>query len=721
MRARSLFGVALATTLGCATAKAPATRPPGTRVAAIDPRRPDGALLAALAALPAGGPILDGLSAAARSDLRSALDALSASARSSPALARDRPLLALASGGVSRDVWLALAARGAASRELNALRPPGAPRDDLPSSVRRIVRAAALAYAHDAVVRAEGGAALELADVNAVADVARTLGDAHLRRLALERANALAATPESRLALALAAAEDLDPARSRELATDEDARATADGARLLAAADGLAALGGALADAAHALDAAEQAAKLGRFDLLAELVARAGTPPDRDLRAAVAFSLARLEGSTCMALERSREPADLCPVAWRAHPELADVQRVLAAAWASKAGRTPWSVETYAGLAHVIPLSYGSGAATVDEADRALHRHLDALRELLREPNGLAPPRGEALALLVDTLATMPAGKGVGTRGGEGGRASVDRARALVARYPADEGVARAAIAVAYAEDAPALATAVAEALDVGVARANALGVLGVRHGDSSLVKQAIAFLERGDLRGDATARLVLANELRAAIGGVFDPAPAERLLAEGTFVEKLRAGIDLPGAAARRGDGPRAEALFARAAAALDAAPADARARELLAAFETLGAVLLAARGTPDARLRAAKRLRAMAERDDAPPELRFYQALVARPLVERDERDACAKNAACLDAVGASLRALEATRKSARAALTDEGARLAAAGFLTGAGAVRTSLRYGIATGIAITMDVEPVVLVLPPAPAR
>ena len=52
-------------------------------------------------------------------------------------------------------------------------------------------------------------------------------------------------------------------------------------------------------------------------------------------------------------------------------------------------------------------------------------------------------------------------------------------------------------------------------------------------------------------------------------------------------------------------------------------------------------------------------------------------------------------------------------------RAALSDESVRLTEAGFLAGAGALRTSLRYGLGSGVDVAIEVEPIVLVMPTLP--
>jgi hypothetical protein len=680
------------------------------------PSRDGDPLAAALAVLPAPEPLLAGLSAAAKSDVDAALADLERKPAAKNAVARSplaHPLLAAATSS-SADALFALACRGGVSAELLSLRSPSSPRADLPGSVRRVARAAALSYARVVLTAIDSGRRPGVDELDRLVSVARALGDIRLRRVAADAARAASSTPERRLHAAIAAAESLDPTAAAAALTPEEretpaARETLDRARRLNE------LGGAAAPAESALEAASLAAALGRTDLLAALLTRSGASPSTDLRAAVVDALARLDGSTCFGLERSGESAELCPIAWRAHPDAAEVQRVLASAWSSGKGRDAWSIESYVGLAHVLPLSYGDPGPRGDPKTRAVE-HLEAVRDAMNDVH--APPRGVALALVADLLRAITRAANGALLAPSDAQSLAQRAIALLRRAPEID-ARRAALATAIVI-LPVIDPS--ELLDAippgGDQRAYIEALAAERWNHPERGSKALAAL----VASRSPAAGLFARELGASTGT--DTTLAEHawtaLRAKGAldgFRDRVRASVDLVGALSQQGKREEAEDRYATLAAELAAMATTGDGRDVFAAFATEGDVLLAMRPERASRLRGAERLRAEMNRDrDLPPELMLYQALALRPLVERDETAECGKNERCLAAVATALEYLDDVVASAKRSVSPARVKLVEQGFLPASGAARTSIRYGVSTGVELGIEVEPAVLVMP-----
>lgn len=680
------------------------------------PARDSDPLAAALAALPAPEPLLAGLSAAAKSDVDAALADVEKRPSAKSTLTRDpkgHPLLSAAISP-SPEAFFLLACRGGASAELLSLRAPTSPRDDLPGSVRRVARSAALSYARIVLTAIDSGRKPQSEELDRLVSVARALGDIRLRRAAADAARAASSTPERRLQSALAAAESLDPTGAAAALTAEE-RETPAARDILARSRRLADLGATTATGEAALEAAELAAAAGRADLLAGLVERSGVAPTTDLRAGVASALARLDGSTCFGLERSGEAAELCPLAWRAHPDANEVQAVLAVAWASGKGRDAWSIESYAGLAHVLPLSYGDPGPRGDKKSGAVF-HLEAVRDAMSDVH--APPHGAALALIADLIRTVTRAATGALLAPSDAQALSRRAIALLKRSP-DADARRAALATAVVV-LPVIDPI--ELLDAippgGDQRAYVEALAAERYNHPERGRTAVTAL--GASRSAAAA--LFARELGASTGTdttLVDHAWTT-LRAKGAldgFRDRVRASVDLVGALAQQGKQDEAEQRYATLAAELAAMAATSDGRDVFAAFATEGDVLLAMRPDRASRLRGAERLRAEMNRDkDLPPELTLYQALALRPLVEKDEAAECGKNERCLAAATTALRYLDDVIASAKRAIPEPRVKLVEQGFLPASGAARTSIRYGVATGVELGIDVEPAVLVMP-----
>lgn len=746
----ALLGALLAACAGPPLDSRVIQAPPAQAESAIDPARPDAKLLAAIAALPAAEPVLEGVRRASRDELEATVTRLDANERrrverGEGGADRKRPLVALALGRSTPELLYELACRGGASRELVALRGAVAEGaraptlDDLALSSREVAKRAASAYVRAAYERGRSGPLTEAALAERVGEAAFVLRDVPLRRAAFEYAAARAPTPERLLAASFAASSDLDAAAAERLLESVD-RADVrtlerlDAARADAAlAASFAGLGGKGAAGPRALEAAVAASKLGRHDLVAGLLARSGVDASAHLQAAVAEAIARVEGSLCGGLELSHEYAGLCPAAFRVEPGARASAERLRTAFATGRGRDAWSVERYAGLVAVVPMMYG----LADAGDRAAtQRRLSDFRALLGEalaaPDGLPPERRAALGLVNDLLGEMMGRPPGGSLALEAPvrAALATRARAALASQGGAAEARRAALAVVMAialdDDPSTLIAGVPEAADTLGAR-GALGAwAGVLRQRPALLRSGLADLERAASIGEGAAPFraaLFAGELRVAADAsrpAFEAFEARLLAAKpppdaGPEL-RLRWAVDAVGVASRLGARASAEARYREASEALASYPADEAFRPLLTLFEALGAALLATSPDRDARLRAAARLRPLLGREGDAPEVRAYRAAFLAKVLRDDELPGC-RDEECRRRVEADLRRAQAETRAAPGPLSQRLA-LVRRGAAPG-DASRLSLHFGFREGIVLVTDFDPRLCVLPPPP--
>jgi hypothetical protein len=725
--------------------------PPGPPPPAFDPSRPDAKLLAALAALPPSGPPLEGLREASRGDLGAAIAALEAPERArlergEAAALRRRPLVALALGRSTPESLYELACRGAASRELVALRDKApdkgrpAALDEVVVSSREVARRAAAAFARSAYERARGGGPIEADLAGRLGEAAFVLRSTALRRAAFEYAAARGPTPDRLLAASFAASADLDaPAAERLLEqiarADERVLERIDAAR--ADADLAAALATRAGDAGpRALEAAQYAAKLGRYDLVASLLARSGVDPATNLQAAVADVTARFEGSLCGTLELSHESADLCPAAWKAEPGARAAVERLRAAFAAGGGRDAWSVERYAGVVGVVPMMYGLADAAGDRG-AVQKRILDlsaSLGEAFAAPDGLPAERRAALGLVSDLLGELMRLPASGPRALEpAARAAlVGRARSALASHGSSNEVRRAALTVAMAvalyEDPSPVLSALPAAADTLGARGTLGAWAGVLRKQPALVNAGLADLDRAASLGAGAANVrtaLYAGEVRAArdLSRAALEAFEARLLAakpprDARPVDRLRWAVDAVGVAARLGHRAAAEERYRAASEELASYPPDEGFRPLLTLFDALGTSLLASSPDRAARRRAAARLVTLLDRGGDDAEVRAYRAAFLAKALRDDELPGCGDDA-CRRRASDDLRRAQGELRALAAELQGPRLALVRQGVVPGE-ASRLSLHFSLREGIVLETDFDPRFCVLPPPPA-
>jgi hypothetical protein len=792
-----LVGLQACSPSNAAPAAAPSGAPgapgaPGdgaTAAPSFDPTRADAALLGHLATLADPGPPLGGLSEACRSEVAAALatapDADRAALARGDAVAAERhPILALAAGGRSQDALYFAGCGGGTSRELLSFRVSSALLDDLPGSVRRTALRAAAGYARGVLLASARGPLVSVAEADRLDEAGGTLRDARLRRLARERAAALEPTRARLARAALGAAWDLDaPAAGHFL---EEARRAQPGAgaqpraveALMEAASlaanrsaALARLGGRGARGEAALEAAQIAAQLGRFDLLSPLVSGWGGAPGADLRAAVAGALGLLDGALCGGLEWSRESSELCPHAWLTSPDVREALALIERGYGSGKGRAPWALETYLGLHDVLPLSFGllaNQAGGAREASELMGRHLGPLRAGLRSDGAPAAPRAEALLLFIDVLdaafSQSMGAEGAAMKLPPGGHAAIEgRAASLLQQHPGDPLVQRTALATAVAlsseRDSTPLLSQIPADGELALTRAAVAAVVAQRYGrpDAARAARGILAAPPADAPAPAAfrARLLAAELLVMAQGNTHGPgAPGGRGATPGATeateatgatgatealqalehaarepppdalspLERLQRAIDQVGALSRRGKRAEAEALFAGVAQSLRGAPSGRAMRDVLALFEAEGLALLAS--APDEASRRAAQARLLEKLDRPDPglaaEVRLYRALWLEHLAAEQAAACKPREAACRAAAAAARSRASKEIEESQAQSLKANVPSTRAGIVSAGGSSHVALNFSVASGITAVIEVTPRLIVLPRPPA-
>jgi hypothetical protein len=413
--------LALCFVVACGTG-APAAGPP--RVAPAPkpepPATPRAELARLLAAIERPSDVLGALDASQRKELDALVAQIGskdreALAKTNGPLARERPLLHLAVGGLSRDAFYELATSQRTSNELLAIRrAEGKDRlDDLVPAVRGIAERAAKRYLHDS-------ASIENPDLESLDRITRaalTLDRHDIRRLARQMAVQLApddparwvtlARSEARALDVAAANAALAHARQAKQPTRPFSARLARAERLVAAAEAIRSKAGSAGDASSRL-------ALARAYLVLDLAADAkrALEPDRaratsNLALAGTLAIADLGGSICPSMPPFVASAPLCALAWRNDPRAAKAVELLSTAWQSGGGRDADGLAAYIGLAQVVPWMYGlmsPQSGSPEDIARSIRDRLTALRRAVAEAEK-QDETFEGLGLFTDALA----------------------------------------------------------------------------------------------------------------------------------------------------------------------------------------------------------------------------------------------------------------------------------------------------------------------------
>jgi hypothetical protein len=704
----------------------------------IDPSRPDAALVRLLAQLPEPGPLASALNRAFSADLDAA--------PASPSLS---PLQEIAAGATGLEPLYALCCRGAASRSLRALRPAVASEEDLASTTRSLARWAGLSLAARMKDLALAGAPLRIGDLERIDEIGLVLQEGRLRRTARETMVALDATPKNLLLAGFADSWSLDPdaargllARVRAQPSDPQLKASIEALEAdIVLADGILKRGGAQAQGEQALDSVLPALRLGRSDLLPDLLAHSGKAPSQDLRAGLAAAVQQLGGSVCLGLEWSREPLGLCAVAWKHNPDVRQALRLLEQGEASGQGRSPAAMESYLGLHDVLPLSYWllAGDTSSPEKVRAtLMKHLDAIRS--KAPESLADPgRAAALVLFADSIrlvfeSALDATSDTHEPAVPALRALLERARDLQKAHPDEPLVERATLAASLVASLRVDASSLlAPPHDPSLAffRAHVASVVGMRFEHPEMMRDGLALLTSPPPTTPPRDRwhaALLAGELRAAsrpepvtyqsLLSVANEAPPEPATAE----DRLQRLIDIIGALARLDQAQEAEQAFTEVSQQVDSLPRQGYAGDLVALLEATGEALLAAHPDQAARRRLERRLRErmanpVTDRPN-PAEVRLYRAAILRSLMALDP---CAPaDRVCKADREVGVRLVDLEEKTAGPLLSDPNRRLLGQGVISLGGSSNLSISFGLSAGIGIVLDVSPRLMLVPLPPS-
>jgi hypothetical protein len=409
----------VAASVGCGGRRPPPENPAVERKPAAVPTSSRAELGRAVRALPRPGDFFAGVPPSVRQDAEGLVARLAPEDRArlvepQGRAARQRPLSHLLAGGKSVDALFALATGQAASEVLWARRAAG--HADLGEAVvgaRALSRNAALAWMEERWIELGTPSTFTAELGDQMAAVAAALQRPDLALLGARAAAEASPSQERWLRLSEAASRALDLGRAEQAlgrATRARAEPSVDAARLSSARERVEAARTVLRARGRelgpeeAVSVARAWARLDRArDALASLESHRALREKR-LSLAVAWAVARLDGSLCDGLPPATPP-ELCAVAWQESPAPAEIKEPLDRAWRSHAGRDAASVETYLGLGHVVPWIFSllrspSGAAdTQTQFGARLGSLASAVGEAAREF-----PSFEGLMLFVDTM-----------------------------------------------------------------------------------------------------------------------------------------------------------------------------------------------------------------------------------------------------------------------------------------------------------------------------
>lgn len=738
-----LFGVILA---GCGAAPpAPPKAAPATQSASS--ASSDGArsrLSRLLRELPPAAPATDAIPQPERAALQTWLASLGDEARAelrTPAVALQRPLAHLLAGGTAPAALYLLATTSFAADELMGATAKPAPSAEVVTAVREIAVRAATQYLRERAP--EVGSSQASADLSrSVERAARTLDRTDLRLLARQLVVELEPKPENWLDVARAAAWSLDDrlaARALKESGDDPALAAerstvqqliAEVATARAPIDGS-------GDKAGSLRAAGALLQLGQFARARERLAPFAGQADGDLALAATWSLIELEGSICPAFPPGVGNELLCAATWFSDRRVQQAQQRLAKAWAGGQGRSEAAVETYLGLAHIVPWTFSLGVPSLAEATaRAadFRARLDALSKASSEA-ARASERLQGVVLFVDvlgaafdaTLKRKPSSRVVIDEATQ--RTLIARAEKLLASQPSEPLAHSAVLAVAASLAQERDMSALVDRLPpMGPGhRERTRQVLrlwfGLAEGQGERVTDAKNKLA-GVLPDEAQEPLERARIVLLLAEGEVASAPTERNVAllqhaARTLLEgpapidlKLRAALDFAGLLARGDDLDKAKELMTQVVGTFGPQPPGSREADLMLLCRITLVSLLARTSGAEERKEYQQKLASVLDGvGDIPATVRLYHTLASKELVAWVESERCGRTAAC------KARAAQKHEVSAREielALGAQSSKLLLRGALP-AGTLNLAFNFSAQAGLDPVVRLEPRLLAI------
>lgn len=728
----------------------------------FDPARPDAAVLELLAAVPAPGPLEGALNQASRDDLTRALGHLSdeekATLRENPHFNADiKPLLLAAMKPDDTQALHELCCRGHAWKGLRILRQQEGPAEDLAPGARRVIQWAARSFA-DRSARS-GRPPVTAAEADRLLEVARILDHPPLEAAASALAAALEPTPTRLSAAAFAAAENLDvPAAKKHLAALKAGDTKALSPRTLpgleseiSQAEELLRLGTTQVSKENAPQAAELATRLGRDELVPKILERAGNI-EGDLRAVAASVSAQIEGTSCMRLEWSREPLEVCAQLWDQNPERKAILERMDRALQGGKGHSPWALEAYLGITQILPMTYtflGGQISSPAQFLELLGQYQKGIQKGLAA-EGVSPLHRDALGLFADTLLqAATTAVNASTAGWKIDDATANRlseqATAVLERHPRDTLAHQSALAVAMflfrSRDTGPILRRIPDNPMLSPTRARATAFLGALRNQKDLLEDGLRSLDAPPswLSPEYAARdHLLAAEIRAAMAPT--PANLEALLTQLTTppahpttppnqpstpptppdpLDQLQRLIDQAGALARLGRRAEVEPLIAQRIQDIHADTRDSSTVDLLGTLQSLVAGLMATSLDPVEQRKGMGRLQDLvfAPETNLSEAVQLYRVLVLQELLGQGRTACVTTEAGCRASMKKLKEYAEKERKALEPKVMPEQQKLLERGALLAGSNVRMSFGYNPGAGLGLTLEYTPRLLQVPP----
>ncbi|HMR73454.1 MAG TPA: hypothetical protein PKD61_00035 [Polyangiaceae bacterium] len=685
--------------------------------------------------------VVGGLAPALRKTANQLIASLSAEQRkqlAGEAGAQARPLLHLLAGGSSPAALAALGSSRAGADEVLALRPSRRPEPDMIASVSEVSRRAARQFLRARAVDLGGAAAVDRALILAIDQTARTLGRNDLRRLARALLTEVDPKPDHFLYLASAAAWELDiDGAEAALARAGTGGEIEERAAAVRRSIEYAQLARSVKKTPPAPDELAKAARalsfLGRHAEAKKLIAPQRAAAEKDLDLAAALATAEVEASVCPGIPEGIGNELMCAAAWSQDARPKKAIALLESAWKSGGGRSEVGVETYLGLAHVIPWTFATISQEPGEPTELAQGFRERLAVLSAGSKEAAKvsPRFRGVVLFVDVLSSAfeaSVNKKPGARTALDSklqRQLIERAETLIQEQPKERLAQAALLAVAASLAQERDVLALVDKLPDEIDRRNRLAreVLRVWYAvgrkQPDLAKDAInnvaGLMPEADVQALERARLVLlVAEASAALSGQSsDQQVLERvtrnLIEPGVPNElRLRAALDRAGALSRLGKGADAAEMLSQVLLSTPPQPPGSTEADLLLVCKTY---LLALRGrasTGAERKEYAERLDEMLELPElsgAPASVRLFHTMWKRELAALQLAETC-KGAGCAARADAKRRV---TRKEVDDAIGVQSGNLLRAGVLP-AGTLSLSFNYSGSDGLEPLVRLDP-----------
>ncbi|MEZ4227175.1 MAG: hypothetical protein R3B13_39920 [Polyangiaceae bacterium] len=647
--------------------------------------------------------------------------------------ARQRPLLHLLAGGSSAVALVALATSRAASDELLALAATPHLGPEVIRAVREVSQRAARAFLRASGVSLSSPEKVDSEFLTAIDRSARTLDRIDLRRQVRELLVEVDPKPEHWLNLAAVAAWQLDvdtAKRALDKAGALDAEDLASVRASVAAAE-LVRKRGKPPASGEQLAVARALVLLGRHDEAKELLAARLGEAEGDLELAAVIATAELH-SVCPSVPEGVGNEIICANAWLQDPGPKRAIALLEKAWRSGGGRSEQAVETYLGLAHVIPWTFATlvqPSGSVEDLAAAFRARLTGLSNAATEAAKVAK-RFKGAVLVIDVLTAAFEASVSKTKGSRTviaptlQRQMLARADELLREQPKEPLAHAAVLAVAasLAQERDVLPLIDGLPSDLAPEHRLVRDVLrlwyAVGRKQVQLGKDAISgiasLVPQSDAQALERARLVLLMaEASAALSG---SASDYRVLVQVTknLVEpgvppelRLRAVVDRAGALAQLGEAPSAaEALAAVVGSVGEVRPGSTEA-DLLLLAKTYLLALRARASSAEERADYAQRLTKVLEGETGTAaSVRLFHLMWTRDVAALVERDKCGKAAAC-EARAAKRR--QVSRKETDDTIGVQSGNLLRAGILP-AGTLSLSFNYSSTSGLEPVVRIEP-----------